>query len=85
MPCRGTMDPGRMKEQLTHLHIFQAVLLTYAPQDILLAAFLHLSRQQEFIQYEIYLLKIEDNIQLANVAVVFVHLFHVSMDNFEGD
>ena len=79
------MNPGWMKKSLTHLHIFQAVLLTYTPQDILLAAFLHLSRQQEFIQYEICLLKIEDNVQLANVSVVFVHLFHVSMDDFEGD
>lgn len=74
-----------MKKKPTHLHIFQAVLLTYTPQDILLAAFLHLSRQQEFIQYEICLLEIEDNIQLANVAVVFVHLFDVSVDDFEGD
>ena len=46
---------------------------------------MHLSRQQEFIQYEICLLEIEDNIQLANVAVVFVHLLYVTMYDFEGD
>lgn len=72
-------------KQLTHLHVFQAVLLTYAPEDILLAAFLHLSRQQEFVQNEVCLLEIEDDVELANIAVVLVHLFHVAMDGLEGD
>ena len=59
--------------------------MTYAPQNILLAAFLHLSRQQEFVQNKVSLLEVEDDIELADIAVVFVHLFDVSMNGFEGD
>lgn len=69
----------------THLHVFQTVLLTNAPQHILLATFLHLSCQQELVQDEVGLLEVEDDIQLAHVPVVLVHLLDVSMHDLEGD
>lgn len=59
--------------------------MTYAPQNILLAAFLHLSCQQEFVQNKVCLLEIENDIKLADVSVVLVHLFDVSVDGLEGD
>lgn len=34
----------QIEEISTHLHIFQAILLTDAPKHVLLAALLHLSR-----------------------------------------
>lgn len=83
MHVRATRDITSRRR--THLHVFQAVLLTYAPQNILLAAFLHLSRQQEFVQNKICLLEVEDDIELADVAVVLVHLFDVSVNGLEGD
>lgn len=30
-------------------------------------------------------MKIEDNVKFANIAIVFVHLFDISMHDFEGD
>ena len=68
-----------------YLHVFQAVLLADAPQHILLAALLHLARKQQLIKYEVRLLKVEDDVELADVAIVFVHLFHVAMDNLKCD
>jgi hypothetical protein len=46
---------------------------------------LHLARQQELVENEVGLLEVEDDIQLAYVAVVLVHLLHVAVDDFEGD
>lgn len=68
-----------------YLHVFQAVLLTYAPQNILLTALLHFAGQQKLVKNEVGLLEIEDDVQLADVAVVFIHLLHVAVDNLEGD
>ena len=69
----------------THLHIFQTILLADAPQHIFLAALLHFAGQEEFVQDEICLLEVEDNVQLAHIAIVFVHLLNVSVNNLEGD
>jgi uncharacterized membrane protein len=69
----------------THLHILQTVLLANTPQDVLLAALLHLARQQQFIQDEVRLLEIENDIQLAYVAVVLVHLLDISVHDLKGD
>lgn len=69
----------------TYLHVLEAVLLAYASQHIFLAAFLHFPSQKEFIQNKICLLEVEDDVQLAHVAIVLVHLFHVSMNDLEGD
>jgi hypothetical protein len=69
----------------THLHILKAVLLTYAPQNIFLAAFLQFTSQKEFVEDEVCFLEVEDNIQLANIAIVFVHLFNVAVNDFKGD
>jgi hypothetical protein len=54
-------------------------------EHILLAALLHLSGDQQLVKDEVGLLEIEDDIQLANVAVVFVHLLDIAVDDLEGD
>lgn len=36
----------RKSSHLTHLHIFEAVLLSYTPEHVLFAALLHLTGQQ---------------------------------------
>lgn len=59
--------------------------MTYAPEHILLAALLHLARKQKFIENEICLLEVEDDVELAYVAVIFVHLLNISMHDFEGN
>lgn len=69
----------------TNLHVLKRVLLRDAPQDVLFAALLELSRQQEFVQYVVCLGKGEDDVELADVAVVLVHLFDVAVDYFERD
>lgn len=53
-------------------------------KDIFLAAFLHFASQYQLIEYEVCFLKVEDDIEFADVTVVFVHLLNVSMHNFEG-
>ena len=85
--CIGAVDGFAKKEkkESTHLHIFQTVLLTDAPKNVLLATFLHLSRQQELVQDKVCLLEVEDDVEFADVAVIFVHLLHVSMDDLQGD
>jgi hypothetical protein len=70
---------------LTHLHVLQAVLLPYAPEYILLAALLQFASNQELIEDEVGLLEIEDDVQLADVAVVLVHLLDIAVDNLEGE
>lgn len=69
----------------TYLHILEAVLLADTSQNILLAAFLHFTSQKEFVQDEVCLLKIEDDVQLAHIAIIFVHLFHVSVNDLQGN
>lgn len=84
--CIGTLDGfAKEKKELTHLHIFQTVLLTDAPKNVLLATFLHLSRQQELVQDKVCLLEVENDVEFADVAIVLVHLLHVSMDDLQGD
>lgn len=69
----------------TYLHILKTVLLTYAAEDIFLAAFLHLSCQKEFIEDKIGLLEVEYDIKFAHIAIIFVHLFNVTVHNLESD
>lgn len=73
------------KAKFTYLHIFQAILLTDAPQYVFLATLLHFSGQQQLVKYEVGLLEIEYDVQLAHVAIVFVHLFYISMNDLESD
>ena len=75
----------RSSSVFTHLHVLETVLLAYAPKHVLLAAFLHLACQQQLIEDEVGLLEVEDDVELADVAVVLVHLLDVTMDNFECD
>jgi hypothetical protein len=56
-----------------------------ASQDVFLAAFLELSGQQELVQNVIGFGEGEDDVELADVAIVFVHLFDVSVNNFESN
>lgn len=68
-----------------YLHVLQAVLLSNRSQDVLLATLLHLPSKQELIEYEVCLLEVEDDVQLADIAVVFIHLFYVSVHDLECD
>lgn len=68
-----------------HLHIFETVLLADDSKHVFLAAFLHLASQYKLVEYKVGLLEIEDDVELAHIAVVLVHLFDVSMHNFESD
>jgi hypothetical protein len=70
---------------LTHLHVLKAVLLTDAAEHVLLAALLHFACQQKLVEDEVGLLEVEDDVELAHVAVVFVHLLDVAVDDFESD
>ena len=69
----------------THLHVFETVFLSYASKDILLAALLHFTSEEQLIKYEVCLLKVEYDIKLADVAVVLVHLLDVAMHDLESD
>lgn len=71
--------------EATYLHVLERVLLGYTPQHVLLAALLQLSRQQEFVEDVVCLGEGEDDIELADVAIVLVHLFDVSVDDLERD
>jgi hypothetical protein len=70
---------------MTYLHVFQTILLCYAAQDILLTALLHFSCEQQLIEDEVCLLEVEYDVKFTDVAIVFVHLFDVAMDDFKGD
>lgn len=59
--------------------------MTYTPQHVLLAAFLQLSGEQQFVEYVVGFCEREYNIELADVAIVLVHLLDVAMDDFEGN
>lgn len=72
-------------DRFAHLHVLQAVLLAYTPEHILLAALLQFSSNQELVEDEVGLLEIEDDVQLAHVAVVLVHLLDIAMHDLEGD
>lgn len=69
----------------TDLHVFKGVLLRYATQDVLLAAFLQFSSQKQFVQDIVGLREREDDVQFADIAVILVHLLDVSVDDFESD
>jgi len=76
---------NHIKRTRTYLNILKTILLPNTPQHVLLAALLHLSREQQLIEYKIRLLEVEDEIQLAHVAVVLVHLLDVAVHNLQRD
>ena len=70
---------------MTYLHVLQAVLCSNDPEHVLFAALLHFSGDQQLVEDEVGLLEVEDDVQLADVAVVLVHLLDIAVDDFEGD
>ena len=85
-PASQSVKAMQLKSvETTHLHVLERVLLGYASQHVLFAAFLEFSCQQEFVENVVGLGEGEDDIKLADVAVVLVHLFDVSVDDFEAD
>lgn len=68
----------------TYLHVFEGILLRDASQDILFTALLQFTGQQQLVKYVVGFREGEDDIELAHVAVVFVHLFDVSVDDLQG-
>jgi hypothetical protein len=85
--ARGRRDVATVGRVLglTHLHVLEAVLLTDAAEHVLFAALLHFACQQKLVEDKVGLLEVEDDVELAHVAVVFVHLLDVAVDNFERD
>jgi hypothetical protein len=84
--CIVCVDMAHGEEDaVTHLHILQTVLCSNDAEHVLLAAFLHLTGDQQLIEDEVGLLEVEDDVQLAHVAVVFVHLLDIAVDDLEGD
>ncbi len=79
------LDMQWKRKSDTYLHIFQAVLLADAPQNILFAAFLHFTCQQQFIEYKVRLLEIENNVQFTDIPIVFVHLFDIAVYYLKGN
>ena len=51
-------------------------------QNRLLGSLLHLPGHDELVEDEVSLLKVEDDVQLADGAKVFVQHFHVAVDCF---
>jgi hypothetical protein len=82
----GTSAPGTVSAcYRTYLHVFKGILLSYASQNVLFAAFLELAREEQLIENIVCLGEGENYVQLANIAIVFVHLFNITVDNFEGN
>lgn len=46
---------------------------------------MHLTGQQQLVEDEVGLLEVEDDVKLAHVTVVLVHLLDIAMDNLEGN
>ena len=74
-----------VKRAGTYLHVLQAVLCSNDSEHVLFAALLHFSGDQQLVEDEVGLLEVEDDVQLADVAVVLVHLLDIAVDDFEGD
>ena len=45
-----------------YLHVLQTILLSYTSQYILLATLLHFSGEQQLVEDEVGLLKVEDDV-----------------------
>ena len=60
-------------------------MLSDTPQHVLFTTLLQLARQQQFVENVIRLGEGEDDIELANVAVVLIHLLNVAVDDLERD
>ena len=80
-----TNSARSVRKVVTYLQVLQAVLCTNDSKHVLFAALLHFSGDQQLIQDEVGLLEVEDDVQLADVAVVLVHLLDIAVDDFEGD
>jgi hypothetical protein len=46
---------------------------------------LHLASKKQLIEDEVRLLEVEYYVKLTDVAIVFIHLFNVTVDDLEGD
>jgi len=86
--CSVSKGKGRLHDFgnfILDLHVFKGILLSYASQNVLFAAFLELAREEQLIENIVCLGEGENYVQLANIAIVFVHLFNITVDNFEGN
>jgi hypothetical protein len=79
------MKIGCGLQGITNLHVLKSVLLGNASQNVLFTALLQFPCQQELVQDIVGLGEGKNDVELADVAVVLVHLFDVAMDDFERD
>lgn len=85
----GKVHPGigglhDFRHFVLNLHILKGVLLRNATENILFTAFLELASKKQFVEDVIGLCEVENDVKLADVTVVLVHLFDVTVDDFEG-
>lgn len=73
------------KITLVHLFILVAALLPYVFQHVPSAILLHLASQQQLFKDEVGFLEFEEDVRLADIAVISVHLLDVAVDNLECD
>lgn len=69
----------------THLHVLETILRANDTQHILFTAFLHFASEEQLVEDEVCFLKVEDDVELANISVVLVHLLHVAVNDFQRD
>ena len=66
-------------------HLLQEILGGNCLEHIFLGGFLDLPTQQEFVQHEVGLLKVKDDVEFADRAEIFVEQLHVTMDYLQND
>lgn len=80
---RKSVSPAlvAISDGCTYLHVFQGVLLAYASQDVLLTALLQFAGEEKLIENIICFCKGEYDVEFAHVAIIFVHLFDVAVND----
>ncbi len=71
------------EKSLWCLFLLEKVLSGYRLEHVLLGSLLNLTADQELVQHEVGLLKVEDDIKLAHTAEILVQKLDVSVDDFQ--
>jgi len=73
-----------VKETLRRILFLQQVLGRDGFQDVLFGRLLNLASDQKLVKHKVRLLKVENDVELANTAEIFVQELNVSMDDLQG-
>lgn len=74
-----------LEESLRCFVLLQDVLGRDRFENVLFGRLLDLAADEQLVQNEVSLLKVEDDVQLANTPKVFVQQFYVSVDDFQRE